>query len=429
MKELPALSPTKFYPIILSYSYRTVILDELRSVLSDVFNRVEGAEEVYEFACDFLMDYVGNKNNYDSYRTDLVVFLNWAWANELDIKTINRKHMSEFVAFTNNPPPQLISRFASRAVIPDKKHKSELALNLDWAPFRNPQIDQPYSREQKTIVKLLSVVSSFYTYLMDCEYTHYNPAAVALRRLNIASMDGVKAQSDKDRSLSMIQLATLFDVLDELAIENPSRYERTRFLMHLLIFTFPRRSEVSASMVYSPMMSDFERVRVGDSYRYCFHIRKAKRGRSRKVVCPARLIDSLVRYRRFRGLPDLPDRNEKAPLFTRMRPASHGRSAGEVDANLSSNSIYEIVKDAFENTAIRLEEMEEFDEASDLRSLSTHSTRHTGISLALSSGRPSDRVMMDSGHTSFSAFKGYITNKVEFRFSDVDLVESLLDSI
>ncbi|MBD0788010.1 site-specific integrase [Vibrio sp. Y2-5] len=426
--QYPPLSVSNFYPVILPHSYSQVVLPELREILQVLFNELPEAQEEYELAEDFLSELMGNKNNYDSYRTDLVCFLNWVWAHKLEVGSIRRKEMTQFIFFCNTPPQELIAKAAPRTVLTDSKYRDEFILNPDWRPFKNPSIEMPYSRSQATIAKQLSVISSFYTYLNDCEYCDHNPAALVLRRLNIGSLDNVKPHDEVDRSLSILQLATLLDVIEDLASENRDKYERTRFLVYLMILAFPRRSEVSASTTYSPKMSDFIRVRVGDEFRYVFHIRRAKRGRSRKVLCPRKLVDALVRYRRFLGLTDYPDSNDNSPLFTRHRPASHGRDAGIVDANLSSNSIYNLIKEIFHFTASRLEDMEEFEEADILRSLSAHSTRHTGISLALSAGRSPEKLMLDSGHNSYSAFKRYVTTKVDFRVGEVDLIDKVLDS-
>lgn len=425
---LPEISLSVFYPIILPYSYSEIILPELREVLRNIFVKLDYSEEIYELSQDFLLEYHGNKNNYDSYRFELVVFLNWCWANNIDVRDIRRKEMFLYISFCNSPPLSLISKSAARTILFDKKIKDEFALNLDWRPFKNSNPELPYSRTKATITKMLSVLSAFFTYLNDVEYLMGNPAAVALRRININTLDNVKPTSEHERSLSMLQLATVFDVLEDLCRSNPARYERSRFLFYLLILIFPRRSEISASITYSPCMNDFQKIRIGDDFRWVFHIRKAKRGKSRKVLCPNKLIDALIRYRKFLGLNELPGQKDYEPIFIRHRPASHGREAGIVDANLSSNAISGLVLELFSITADRLEfDMDEPDEARQLRMLSTHSTRHTGISLALSAGRSPEKLMIDTGHSSFTAFKIYMSNKVDFRLGEVDLIDAVLD--
>lgn len=427
---LQEISLKTFYPIFLPYVYKELILPELTEVLKVTFGKISHAKEIYQLSEDFLLEYQGNKNNYDSYRSEVVIFLNWCWANEIDIREVRRKQMTLFISFCNNPPSELIARSATRSVITDKKEKDEAALNLEWRPFKNPNLTQPYSRTKATITKTLSVISSFYTYLNDCDYLLGNPAAVVLRRLNIGSLDNVKPTPDHDRSMSMIQLATLFDVLEDLCKDNPGRYERTRFLFYLLILAFPRRSEIAASLIYSPIMSDFQRIRLNDDFHWVFHIRKAKRGKSRKVLCPKKLIEALARYRNFLGKSDMPDFNDNSPIFTRHRAASHGREAGVVDANLSSNAIAELVLELFSITANRLDfEMLEHDEARQLRLLSIHSTRHTGISLALSAGRTPEKLMIDTGHSSFSSFKIYMSERIDFRLGEVALIDDFLDGV
>lgn len=419
----------KFRPIFLPHKQRHCVLPELRIILLEIFRQIPTAQETYEQVEDFLFELAGNRNNYDSYRSDIVTFLNWMWAQDLDVHLIKRKEMMQFVEFCNHPPTELISINAMRPVIEDKVFRDELLLNEEWRPFKNTNPDQPYARSKATITRQLSVISSFFTYLNDNDTLVGNPAALVLRRININTMDNVKSEQVLDRSLSMLQLATMMDLLEDLCLMNPDRYERSRFLIYLLILAFPRRSEVSASNTYSPKWNDFKRIRVGDRFHWVFHIRKAKGGKSRHVVCPKKLINAMKRYRLFLGKSEYPKPDDNSPLFVRHRPASHGREAGIVDANLSSNAIYDLVKDIFKLTADRLElEMEELDEASSLRELSTHSTRHTGISLAISAGRNIETLMLDTGHSSYNSLNKYKTAKVDFRIGEVDLIDSILDS-
>lgn len=241
-------------------------------------------------------------------------------------------------------------------------------------------------------------------------------------------MEGVALTDQKEKALSQLQLGVMFDTLDELCKANPDKlkYERARFIMHLLILAFPRRSEVSATLTYSPLMSDFERVRVGDAIRYVFNIRKGKGSKSRKVLCSNLLIDALMRYRLFLGVSELPLPNDDSPLLVRLRAAPHGREARVVDACISDKQLAEVVKWVFEETAQRLELMEEYEEAAHLRTLSIHSCRHTGISLALSAGRKPELLLHDTGHSTMASLMIYNSSRVEYRIGEVDKVDELL---
>lgn len=412
----------QFSPIFMPFAHRDVVLMPVRKRLFDVFRKIPTSRTTYEYAADFLAEQSVNKNNYDAYRSELNLFLNWCWREGIDAIDVTRKDMFAFVTFGNTPPDELVTHKPTKMLIQDG---DDLIVNPEWRPFKKTGQQQPYSRKAKTIVRQLSVLSSFYIYLADFNHCLTNPASVVLRRINLGSMDNVNTQETDNKSLSQTQLSYMFKVLDELCIINPARFERSRFLMYLMIMAFPRRSEVGATMTYSPNMADFERHAFPGGERFTFNIRKAKGGKSRKVGCPQQLVQALIRYRRFLGLTDLPSRSEiNIPLFVRHKPAAHGREAGVLDANLSDKVISDLVKEVYEFTAIQLDKDELFADAEAIRELGAHSTRHSGITLALTAGRTADKLMQDTGHSSTNALMIYHSRSLEYRLQDVDKLDS-----
>ncbi|MDN2483902.1 tyrosine-type recombinase/integrase [Vibrio agarivorans] len=422
------ITKTNFFPIFLPHKHAFVILPEMREALLPCFKSIPTAEASYNYALDFLAESYSKPNNYDTYRNDLIVFFCWAYANGKDVVDITRTDMLAFIKFCNEPPRELQAKSARPVLIINKADEDDLRINPEWRPFKNANPDKPYTRMESTVQKQLSVLSSLFVYLNDVEHTTINPAALALRRFNPKSMDGVALTEQKEKALSQLQLSAMFDTLDELCIEseNKLKAERARFLMYLLILAFPRRSEISATLRYSPLMSDFERVRVGDVVRYVFHIRKGKGSKSRKVLCSGLLIEALKRYRLFLGQSELPLPTDDSPLLVRLRAAPHGREAKVVDACISDKQLAEVVKWVFEETALRLDLMEEFEEAAHLRTLSAHSCRHTGISLALSAGRKPELLLHDTGHSTMASLMIYNSSRIEYRLGEVDKIDTVL---
>ncbi|EMY6611077.1 site-specific integrase [Vibrio parahaemolyticus] len=421
------ISNSKFLPLFPPHKLSNTVPLELQEELVPIVKLIPSASETYDHVLEFLREHYRAPSVYDSYRSEIVVFINYIWANGIDVMDVDRKVMLDFLHFCENPPSELISSYRHPAYRVDKK-TGEVSLNYDWRPFCNTNPQSAYQRAENSTQKQLSVLSALYIFLEDIQYLKGNPPSVIMRRYKKSIDFGV--QTKKYKSLSKMQVLTLFQVLDELCEEceeaDRLKWERSRMLANLMFLAFPRRSEVSANVFYSPVMSDFKRERVGDSFLWVFCIRKAKGNKYREVICSKALIDALTRYRRFLGLSDLPKPDENEPLFRRLRPAGHGREAGIVDANIGSGQVANLMKDLFERSAQALDQMEEWEEANSLRKLSTHSTRHTGISLALASGRKPELLMHCTGHSTISSLMIYNSDRLDFRIGEVELIDNML---
>lgn len=408
-------------PLFAPYQYHNVIVLPIKERLQALVKKSPQRLTEYEYAYEFISDQIVNKNNYEAYQGELSKFLNWCWFYNLDIRDVKRSDMTKFIKFGNTPPEDLINDKVTQMLI---EESGELSVNSEWRPFKKKR-GSTYERKEASVRRQLSVLSMFYTFLADEGYCLVNPPAIALRRLNIKQMDNVDSTENDNKCLSQTQLSYVLFIVDRLCEINPARFERSRFLFYLMIMAFPRRSEVSATMTYSPLMSDFERHKLSGGDRYTFNIRLAKGGKSRKVLCSKELMSALSRYRLFLGLSALPSlADDEKPLFVRHRPASHGREAGKVDANLSAKSIAELIKELYEFAAIQLEKDGLIDEAIAIRELSAHSTRHTGITLALTAGRSPEKLMKDTGHSSINSLMIYNNNSLEYRLEDVDKLDS-----
>lgn len=410
----------QFTPFFLPRTHLHTFLPECRHALARAKLSVETATITYEHAIAFMSEFENSQNNYDSFKSELNVFLNWCWfVAKKDVHQLKRTEINLYIKFTNSPPAGLQSQWSRPMLV---ETDDGLAVNPDWRPFKNPGLNQgkPYVRKEATLKRTLSVLSSFYIFLADVEWTESNPAAVALRRLNVNAFDNLALSDDlKDKALSQVQLdAILHHLNNKLTTdtEQANKYERLRFLFLFLVLAFPRRSEISPRLNWTPTMADFRRHRVGDKTVWTYFIPSSKNGKSREVICSHGLMSALVRYRRFIGLPDYPSQSEReVPLFTRHKEASHGRQAGILNANLSAGQLADIIQELFANVADDLVEAGELDEANDLRGRSIHCCRHTGISNDLASGRRAKDVMKCSGHSSYQALSVYLSSRVHLR--------------
>lgn len=377
--------------------------------------RVNDAGFVYELTLDYLSELKHNPNNFKSSRSEITTFIIWCWDVEgISLADVTRRHMNRFLSWCNTPPPEAIGD-AQRVQFIYSKELSTRLPNPLWRPFVNRakkgvatlNTDIPYQRKASAIKNQLAILSSYYQFLNDEEYCERNPASLAMRRERFKDNPSVNDNEENIKALNPLQLAYLMDTAQKLAIDDPVRHERTLFLIVLLFSTYARISEISARPGYSPVMSQIRRDRNNETWG--FFIPQSKNGKSRSVAVSDALLNALKRYRKYQGLSELPSPNEQTPLLIRIRPAQHGRDSKTINANLGVNAIRDEVEFVYKATATMLENDGRFHDAADLRTMTVHSLRHTGISSDLEKGRSLHHVMADAGHQDIGITSRYIT--------------------
>lgn len=121
------------------------------------------------------------------------------------------------------------------------------------------------------------------------------------------------------------------------------------------------------------------------------------------------LLEALGRYRRFLGLTPLPAPDEQTPLFIRHKAAGHGREQGQLNANLGIRQLRDLIMIVIAKGA-DLAELDGFAlDAAEMRQLSPHAIRHTGITHDINlNGRPLSHVQADAGHDSIDTTSKYL---------------------
>ncbi|GAA4492890.1 site-specific integrase [Pseudaeromonas paramecii] len=377
--------------------------------------RVDDAALLYELTLDYLCELQSNANNFKTARSEITTFLIWCWDLQgLRLADVTRRHMNQFIQWCHQPPLPLIGNAQRPHFLTDKGLGLRVPNPL-WRPFVNrspkqsqlPAGAQAYQRKASATKNQLAVLSSYYQFLNDEEYCDRNPAALAMRRGRLKENPLHGEQDEAIKALSPLQLSYLLSTLDELAAADPARHERTRFLVILLFSTYARISEISARPGYAPVMSQIRRDKHNETWG--FFIPQSKNGKARTVAVSDALLAALTRYRRFLGLPELPSPNEQIPLLVRHKPAQHGRDSQNLNANLGINAIREEVERVYQATAERLMQDGRTQDADELRTMTVHSLRHTGISADLEKGRALHHVMADAGHQDIGITSRYIT--------------------
>ena len=166
-----------------------------------------------------------------------------------------------------------------------------------------------------------------------------------------------------------------------------------------------RISEVVASDRWIPTMNDFAR----DSNGYWWFTTVGKGNKERQIAVSPAMLESLIRWRLFLGLTQLPSSADNSPLIPRIR------GTGPMS---DTAPIRRLIQLCFDLAGEQLRKNNLLDEADHLSGATVHWLRHTGISEDVKT-RPREHVRDDAGHSSSATTDRYI---------DVELAERYLSA-
>ncbi|ANO35644.1 hypothetical protein A6E01_20755 (plasmid) [Vibrio breoganii] len=392
-------------------------VESANDLIARMGDNIPTAGESYELAVEFLLENKMNQSSFRAIRKELNLLFNWSWrVKGVCVSQLNRVSMREFVDFCAEPPLELISR-SPIASFKFNNMTGEFDPHDKWRPFSAKDPAQ-YVREESTIKSQLSLLSSYYTFLSDMEFCYRNPAATLLKRMNVNNTR-VANSEEAEKSLTIAQWECVWNYAVELSESPPegddlAQNNRARFLLAMLYHLYPRISEVTARPGHTPRMNNFKIIRG----HWFYKIPRSKGGKTRSVACPHELVVELKRYRKTLGLSSLPTPEDESPLLVRVRPASHGREAGILNAQIGTRVATEIVKDVFKHASLGLIESDPY-AARELADLSPHALRHTGIQREIENGTPLSVVMANTGHSDLSSLSHYSKANVDaqIRFS------------
>ncbi len=382
-------------------------------------NSVGDAALLYELAVEWLLEQRYSDNNFKTYRSELTTFLYWVFAVErMPVVDMTRRILARYIDYCSQPPAELIA-YRNVAQFVMSKELGERVPNPLWRPFlgkKRDGIEQPYRITDKALKTKLAILSSFFNYLINEEYTERNPAMALMKngRFKAGSQGVVMHEDDEEiRSFTELQWSYVVATARQLAECEPEQHERTLFLVSLMYACYLRISEVAARPGFSPIMGQFRRD--PKTAVWGFHIPRSKGGKKRTVAVSKQLLQALQRYRRFLGLGPLPAPNEDVPLFVRHRVAGRGRDAGLLNANLGIRQLRDEIGRVFELAASQMETDGLVHDALEMRQMTPHSIRHTGISHDINlNRRPLSHVQADAGHDSIDTTSQYLhTTRVE----------------
>jgi len=362
----------------------------IRSVRHLLDGEPEYAIDDYQLASEFLYSYRGSPDTFSTYRREIEHFLHWCWlVASKSLKTVRREDIEAYIEFAKNPPREWIG---SKNVARFMMKNGDRVPNPEWRPYviQGKIAQSPYFLSQSGIQSIFAVLSSFCNFLIQEEYLEFNPVAQIRQKGKFLR----KTQASKPiRRLSQLQWTYILETAEKMA-KKDTLHERTLFIMNALFGMYLRISELVETERWSPKMGDFERDLEGNWW-----FRTVGKGnKERQISVSDDMIEALKRYRRARGLPDLPSPGEYTPLVHKAR------GQGNITSTRQIRGIVQVCFDQAE-LAMRAEGFNE--EADQLKAATVHWLRHTGISEDVKH-RPREHVRDDAGHGSSAITDRYI---------------------
>lgn len=357
---------------------------------------IKAATSDYEHALAFLYSYRGSRDTFASYRREVERLLQWSWFIQArSLTELKRADIEAYIDFCQQPP---LNWIANKTVPRFVNNQGMRVANEEWRPFvvkksrQNPNSDiRDFSLSPKALQAVFAILGSFYTYLIQEEYTESNPVALIRQKSKYLRK---RQQKDKIRRLTDLQWSYVVETSELLANDDPAQHERTLFVIQALYGMYLRISELTATERWTPQMGDFSMDMDGNWW----FTTVGKGNKERDISVSDAMLDALKRYRAFLGLSALPSPGESTPLVHKTR----GRGG-----ITSTRQIRNIVKNCFDQSIMRMKK-DGFDQDAELLKAATvHWLRHTGISDDVKH-RPREHVRDDAGHGSSAITDKYI---------------------
>ncbi len=364
------LDPIK--PLFIPIENSTMMGNKIIKFARDDYNKTIGsalidAKDDAEAVSTFLCEYRDSPATLQSYAKEIERLLLWCiHVAKTNISSLRRNHLVEYQAFLKNPQP--------RKVWCGNKARRQLkdgVLNPNWRPFAK-------SLSEMTVSKVITILDSFFNYLVQTNYLTGNPLAVDRRRKR---RNKIKPQII-DRYLELDEIHTILDALNDYPIKTEQhRFQiiRARYIILLLFYTGLRITEAA-----NHRMSHF--IQREENW----FLRVIGKGKKlREIPVPDELLDALANFRLSTGLTSAePKFREKTPLIPMQN----------LKQSISTRRIDQILKWVF-NLGAQRYEPDEPRRASKLRQASAHWLRHSYVTYLLESGAPLKVAQENAGHS------------------------------
>ena len=342
------------------------------SFAKDDYNKVIGASLIdakndAQAISSFLLEFRDAPLTLVSYSKEIERLLLWCiHIAKLNISSLRRDHLMAYQDFLKNPEPKNV--WVGAKV---KRQLNDGSANPNWRPFGK-------ALSATTINKVITILDSFFNYLVQTNYLTGNPLAVDHRR---KKRNKTKPQLI-DRYLEIDEIYSVLNALSNYAQKNNQetfQVVRSRYIILLLFYTGLRIAEAA-----NHTMGNF--IQREENW----FLRVVGKGKKlREIPVPDDLLDALAEFRKSAGLPSpQPKFREKTPLIPMQN----------LKQPISTRRIDQILKWAF-NLGAQQFDVKEPRRASKLRQASAHWLRHSYVTYLLDSGAPLKVVQENAGHS------------------------------
>lgn len=347
---------------------------------SDDYNKKIGtklidADNDAEAISSFLIEYRDSPDTLRSYSKEIERLLLWCiHIAKKNISSLRRNDLIEYQEFIKNPEPK--SQWCGSAV---NKLAKDGSFNKNWRPFVK-------GLGNSSIRVTLTILDSFFNYLVQTGYLEGNPLAIDKRRKKRNSSNNKVI----DRYLELDEIHAVLNSLSNYQLSNDKQIFqalRARYVILLLFYTGLRISEAA-----NHTMGDFVQRENNWFLRVI-----GKGSKTREIPIPDDLLKALSDFRLKMDI------SSPCPEFKEVTPLIPMRNLKQP---ISTRRIDQIIRWAFDLGASSLEKNEPR-KASKLRSASAHWLRHSYVTYLLESGAPLKVAQENAGHSNVGTTMHY----------------------
>lgn len=316
----------------------------------------------------FLREYKESPETLRSYAKEVERLLLWCiHVAKINISSLRRTHLQEYQLFLKNPEPAKIWCGPSVA-----RCLKDDTINTKWRPFAKGLGNASFN-------KSLTILDSFFNYLVQSNYLTGNPLAMDRRRKKRQT----RVPNVIDRYLEKDEINATIKALSKI---QTFQSIRARYVILLLFYTGLRIAESAKHT-----MGDFKQRKDRWFLRVI-----GKGNKLREIPIPDVLMDVLAQFRHEMDLLPQPEFQEKTPLIPMQN----------LTLPISTRRIDQILKWAFELGAREFEQHAP-NKASKLRQASAHWLRHSYVTYLLEAGASLKVVQENAGHADVSTTMHY----------------------
>lgn len=289
----------------------------------------------------WLAEFAASPQTLRSYRKEAERLLLWTLIEkQKPLSSLMRDDLRDYQQFLSDPQPP--SRWCGQ-----RKPRHD----PNWRPFQGPL-------SGSSIAQAITIINALFSYLVEAGYLSGNPLGLMRRKAKQYSQNRAKVTERFLEEALWQAVVDYIEALPKKTSREQKEYERMRFLFHTLYLLGPRVSEVAQAT-----MQSIKQIRG----KWWWEV-TGKGQKTQHIPINDSMLDALIRYRRFYGLPQLPQSDEENFLFMNLNGTQ----------GVSSNMIYRLVKKIFLDCAESFEKCRP-DFAMKLKKASTHWLRHTSI--------------------------------------------------